>query len=359
MSPDEIRGQSVVEVTKTVLSISSRDDSCIDAKMGCISPKELCKTCGKQMNECNGHFGHIELGAHMFHPFFINELFRTVKFSCPLCCAYYSSKQRDCARCNAIMGTWSRKLRRRDRFGVKDKFEYTYTERQTGRTIVLKPTTSVLHKILKHIGRQDLLLSVLPVAPLCVRPTISMQNSPSKFTFDPLTQSYVSVVREACMLKTFLKYHQAQHIVKSQWRRTQDAVYQIYDTSRLADNKGQALQGLRQRLDGKQGRFRKNLLGTSRAFSFRLFFFFFFFFSPLFSFLHREAGGLLRPDGHHGRPLSGPRPNRCAEINCHAVDEICDGDSLQHLDSPREDTHRAERAGGCALRYQCEPQGGV
>jgi len=259
MSPDEVRGRSVVEVTKTILSMTTRQNSCIDPKMGCIGPKECCGTCGMPMNRCNGHFGHIELGTFMFHPFFINEVSRNIKFSCPLCCAYYSTKQRDCSRCNSIMGSWSRKLRRRDKFGIRDKFEYTYTERLTGHTKVKKPTTSVIHSILKQIGKENLLLLVLPVAPLSIRPTISTSKS-TKCTYDPLTQSYVLVVRESSMLKTFLKYHQATHIIKHQWRRTQDAVYQIYDTSRITDN-GQGVQGIRQRLDGKQGRFRQNLLG--------------------------------------------------------------------------------------------------
>jgi len=242
-----------------VLSMTSRGDSCLDSKMGCLGPKEQCGTCGKPMHACNGHFGHIELGAFLFHPFFINEVFRTIKFSCPLCCAYYEAKQRDCVKCNSIMGKWTRKLRRRDKFGIRDKFEYTYTERQTGYTKVMKPTTSVVHAILKQVNKENLLLSVVPVAPLCVRPTISMSGC-SKHTYDPLTLTYALVVRESSMLKTFLKYHQAPHIIKHQWRRTQDAVYQIYDTSRLADN-GQGVQGLRQRLDGKQGRYRKHLLG--------------------------------------------------------------------------------------------------
>ena len=230
MSPDEVRGRSVVEVTKTILSMTTRQNSCIDPKMGCIGPKECCGTCGMPMNRCNGHFGHIELGTYMFHPFFINEVSRNIKFSCPLCCAHYSTKQRDCSRCNSIMGLWSRKLRRRDKFGIRDKFEYTYTERLTGHTKVKKPTTSVIHSILKQIGKENLLLLVLPVAPLSIRPTISTSNS-TKCTYDPLTQSYVLVVRESSMLKTFLKYHQAPHIIKHQWRRTQDAVYQNYDTS--------------------------------------------------------------------------------------------------------------------------------
>jgi DNA-directed RNA polymerase II subunit RPB1 len=260
MTPDEVRGQSVVEITKAVLSMSNRENTCIDPKMGCIGPKDLCNTCRKPMNTCNGHFGHIELGTYIFHPFFINELFRTVKFSCPLCRAYYPTKQRDCTRCNSIMGSWSRKLRKRDKFGIKDKFEYLYTERQTGHTKIIKPVTSVLYEILRHVGKENLLLSVLPVAPLCVRPTIISGSSRAKNTFDPLTLSYVLVVRESSMLKTFLRYHQAPHIIKHQWRRTQDAVYQIYDTSKLTDN-GQGVQGLRQRIDGKQGRFRQNLLG--------------------------------------------------------------------------------------------------
>lgn len=261
MTADEVRQRSVIEVTKSALSHSNRAHTCVDPHLGCFSSRHFCGTCSSPINECMGHFGHIELGAYLYHPYFINEVFKLLKYSCPLCCTHYKSKKRDCDNCGSIIGSWVRKLRKHDKFGIKDKFEYRYTERTTGSVKLTKPTTTTVYNILKKCGKQDLLLSVIPVAPLAIRPTTIMKNNTC--TYDPLTHSYSLVVREAAILKTFIKYQQPAHIVKHQWRRTQDAVYKIYDTSRLQSGgqNNNNLQGLRQRLDGKQGRFRKNLLG--------------------------------------------------------------------------------------------------
>lgn len=279
MAADEIRGRSVVEVTKTVLSLAHREDTCLDPRMGCMSSNERCVTCGSSANECPGHFGHIELGTHFYHPYFITELYRTIKHSCPLCRTYHPKASKDCTRCGAIAGTWSRRLRRHAKSGFKDKLQYTYTERSTGHVNVVNPSTDAICAILKQCGKETLLLSVLPVPPMCMRPSIVMSASAdgaSKCSHDSLTLAYVLIVRESTMLKTFMKYRQAAHILKHQWRRVQDAVYQIYDTSRtvrdsFAGSSASMVgaQGIRQRLDGKQGRFRQNLLGKRTDFSAR------------------------------------------------------------------------------------------
>lgn len=38
-----------------------------DPKLGSIDRGRSCATCGEDMQECPGHFGHIELATPVFH----------------------------------------------------------------------------------------------------------------------------------------------------------------------------------------------------------------------------------------------------------------------------------------------------
>lgn len=84
MTSDDIRATSVVQVTSTatgpdvVHGINSR-------LMGVVDPVSACDTCHLLHRDCQGHYGHIELGQKIPHP----ELFRNALYIasivCPLC----------------------------------------------------------------------------------------------------------------------------------------------------------------------------------------------------------------------------------------------------------------------------------
>lgn len=40
----------------------------LDPRMGTIDRNFKCQTCGENMTECCGHFGHVELVKPVFHP---------------------------------------------------------------------------------------------------------------------------------------------------------------------------------------------------------------------------------------------------------------------------------------------------
>jgi DNA-directed RNA polymerase beta' subunit len=102
-----------------------------------------------------------------------------------------------------------------------------------------------------------LLTTVLPVLPLVARPSIMYK---SKWMHSSLSHTYCAIVKENEVLQAFLQQGQPPHIIQTQWRRTQNAIYNLYDVKPNATDRIYR-EGLRQRLDGKQGRFRKNLMG--------------------------------------------------------------------------------------------------
>jgi len=44
-----------------------REKGLNDPKLGSIDRQFMCATCGENMSECPGHFGHIELAVPVFH----------------------------------------------------------------------------------------------------------------------------------------------------------------------------------------------------------------------------------------------------------------------------------------------------
>ena len=116
----------------------------------------------------------------------------------------------------------------------------------------------------QHQPREWLLTTVLPVIPIVARPLVRSRDMHSH---NSLTLTYSNIVKEKRLLAIFLKQNRAQHIIKQQQTRLQNTVYKIYDVKN--QNEGKYLEGIRQRLDSKQGRFRKNLLGKRCDFSAR------------------------------------------------------------------------------------------
>ena len=39
----------------------------LDPRMGVTDKMSACKTCGKKVTECAGHFGHVDFGLPIFH----------------------------------------------------------------------------------------------------------------------------------------------------------------------------------------------------------------------------------------------------------------------------------------------------
>ena len=87
MGPDEIRDNSVVEVTKH--ETYDKDIPVIkglfDSRMGTTDMGKVCNTCGLSNKECPGHFGHIELARPVYNYHFIDVTMKVLKCVCFRC----------------------------------------------------------------------------------------------------------------------------------------------------------------------------------------------------------------------------------------------------------------------------------
>uniref|UniRef100_A0A182QAF2 DNA-directed RNA polymerase subunit n=1 Tax=Anopheles farauti TaxID=69004 RepID=A0A182QAF2_9DIPT len=85
---EDIRKISVMQVTMP----RSFDDMSIPIRGGLYDPTmgpslndEICLTCSRDINMCEGHFGHIELGLAVFNPCFVRSVFSLLRVSCNSC----------------------------------------------------------------------------------------------------------------------------------------------------------------------------------------------------------------------------------------------------------------------------------
>lgn len=108
-----------------------------------------------------------------------------------------------------------------------------------------------------------MILTVLPVIPPDLRPMVQLDGG--RFATSDLNDLYRRVVNRNNRLKHLIKLQAPEVIVRNEMRMLQEAVDSLLDNSRRG--KATSLRGSRQlkslsdMLKGKQGRFRRNLLG--------------------------------------------------------------------------------------------------
>ena len=88
ISPDEIRQMSA---TKIITADTYNDDGfpidagLMDTHLGVIEPGLMCKTCGHKVDECPGHFGHIDLAMPVIHVGYVKEIKKLLQATCKSC----------------------------------------------------------------------------------------------------------------------------------------------------------------------------------------------------------------------------------------------------------------------------------
>jgi len=177
----------------------------------------------------------------MFNPLFADYVWKIVRNSCWNC-----FRPRAC-RCGAAHGVWKRQRRT----ATTPMAFWCELEHQHATL-----TAVDVFAILKHAGKSDLMLTCMPVAPPVVRPSRWRAGG---WCHDALTYAYTSVVRENGQLLGFIRQKVAPHVVQAQVTRLQEAIDKVY----LPTTGDRPTQGFRGRLDGKQGRFRQNLMASA------------------------------------------------------------------------------------------------
>ena len=310
LSPNDIRKLSVVEVQ----TADTYDEDGVpivsglmDGRLGTLEPRQKCKTCGNAASTCPGHFGHIELAEPVVHVSFSKIIHRLLSVTCRNCGRillspekidrYNTRLEEEKQRMSIVPDTVydeifkdAKKVQECPHCGTRQHpIEHVkptgYHELIEGGAVKLAP--SVVRERLERITDDDLrllgmdpkaarpewtILQVLPVAPVTVRPSITLESGIR--SEDDLTHKLVDIIRINQKLKEALESGVPVNIIQELHELLQYHVTTYFDNEvsglpPARHRSGRALKTLCQRLKGKEGRFRGNLSGKRVDFSAR------------------------------------------------------------------------------------------
>lgn len=304
LSPEDIRKMSV---TKIVTPDTYDEDGypieagLMDPRLGVIDPGLRCRSCGSKGGDCQGHFGHINLARPVVHVGFADTIHKILRSTCHSCGrVMLSPTERE-----DILERIEAKLQNEENITDLVKEVYTTARRdkcphcdeEQEEVKIDKPvsivegdyklTASEVREWLEKIPEEDYLLlgvnpevarpewmvlTVLPVPPVTVRPSITLETG--ERSEDDLTHKLVDILRINQRLKENMEAGAPQLIVEDLWELLQYHVTTYFDNEASGvpparHRSGRPLKTLAQRLKGKEGRFRSNLSGKRVNFSAR------------------------------------------------------------------------------------------
>ncbi len=291
-SPEAIRKMSVVKV---VVPDTYNDDGypidggLMDQRMGIIDPGLRCKTCGGTVYTCPGHFGHVDLVRPVLHSEFARVVATILKMTCSSCSRLLYKKKDgadDISELSDEEAGALKKVKVCPHCGAKQediKFEKPTTIMEGKRVLLPIEIRERLSKIPnedlrllgldpEHARPEWMVLTVLPVPPVQMRPSIIMETG--ERSEDDLTHKLVDIIRINQRLEANLNAGAPQLIIEDLWELLQYHVTTYFNNESAnippaRHRSGRPLKTLSQRLKGKEGRFRYNLSGKRVNFSAR------------------------------------------------------------------------------------------
>ena len=310
LDPETIRKMSVT----AVITADTYDEDgmpirsgLMDRRLGTIEPGVRCETCGNLIDSCPGHFGHIELARPVIHVGFVKIIHQLLRATCRNCGRlllpqdeiekYKARMKRYRERWKALSLKLANMILKKamdveecphchaTQYKIKlEKPTTFYEEREEG---YIRLTPSEIRARLERIPDEDLelvginpktarpewfVLTVLPVPPVCVRPSITLESGVR--SEDDLTHKLVDIIRINERLRENIEAGAPQPIIEDLWELLQYHVTTYFDNEvpgipPAKHRSGRPLRTLAQRLKGKEGRFRGSLSGKRVDFSAR------------------------------------------------------------------------------------------
>ncbi|KAL9655009.1 hypothetical protein ABK040_008793 [Willaertia magna] len=317
---------------ETMENSKPKEGGLMDLRMGTIDPHLSCLTCGGNANECPGHFGHIRIHP-VFNVLFINttvKVLQSVCFHCGMLLADKNSlqfskakkfmnprkrfkemidlcKKDKCIISTApqgkegeqttdgnIAGDGSTYQPRNGCGGLQPKiskeglkiyaqFKKEGVENQTKQELTAERVLQIFKRIsdedLEYLGFNPdfarpewMILTCLPVPPPQVRP--SVHHGSSDRSEDDLTHKLADIIKANALLqrseKGGMPQHQMEEMVKTlQYHCATYVNNELPGVPTSTTKSGRPLKSIRQRLKGKEGRVRGNLMGKRVDFSAR------------------------------------------------------------------------------------------
>lgn len=311
LSPEEIRNGSVAEITSRDTYINNKPviGGLFDPRMGVLEPGLICPTDGLDYMQTPGYFGHIELARPVFYIQYLSTILKICRCVCFKCSKLLVSKEKykqalkmaGEARWKYVFSLAS-KIKRcgediDDGCGClqpnkirKDGLATIYAEWKndtSGEDIVIKLTVEMILKIFKRISDEDvsfmgfsptwsrpdwMICQVLAVPPPAVRP--SVKHDAQQRSEDDLSHILVNIIKTNKTLQEKIQNNAPANVIDDwttvlQYYIATQVDNKIPGVASVAQRSGRPLKSIKDRLNGKSGRMRANLMAKRVDFSAR------------------------------------------------------------------------------------------
>lgn len=294
LSPESLRKISVLKVETNDLYEKGvpKPGGLCDLRLGTTDRQFKCHTCNGDILTCPGHFGHIDLIVPVYHISFMKTVIKVLQCVCLECSRvlndapchmkrdekrfkylYEKCKKCDtCPHCEADQPKYS-----------FDAYKI-YMEREDAKQVVsAKQALYILKRMVdadveylgfdpEHGHPKSMILTVVPVSPPQVRPSIVMDTSLR--SQDDLTHKLSEIIRSNQNLAKHLEGNSSENTLQEFLNLLQFHVNTLIDNEipgqpQATQRTGRPIKGISQRLKAKGGRIRGNLMGKRVNFSAR------------------------------------------------------------------------------------------
>jgi len=317
LSPDEIRRGSVAEITSRDTYINNKPviGGLFDPRMGVLEPGLICPTDGLDYMKTPGYFGHIELARPVFYIQYLNTIMKILRSVCIKCSKLKISKEnyKQAMKMNAderwnyVFQLASKVTRCGDDsddgcgclqpkkikkeglatlFAEWDNINGLNNDDDPDK-LNMKLTPEIVLKIFRRISDDDvnfmgfspvfsrpdwMVCQVLAVPPPAVRPSIKMDGQ--QRSEDDISHILVNIIKANKTLQEKMQENANTTIVDDwhtvlQYYVATQVDNKIPGVASVAQRSGRPLKSIKERLNGKGGRVRGNLMGKRVDFSAR------------------------------------------------------------------------------------------
>lgn len=292
LSSDEIKDMSVCHVNNTK---KTGTGSLYDPRMGTTESGNNCVTCGEDASKCYGHFGHISLNTSILHPLYYKHIIHVLSCVCFKCFRCRLTKEHvtlqgldkskkykkflqileKCKKTNVCSHSDCLSDQPRIRMcpttndilmSYDDKFEHK-----------LELSVYQIEKIFKNVPDEDMVLMGfdpainhiknyiirnLPVLPPMDRPFVRVG---SNIWDDDITVQYMEIIKLNNALEELNKLPH-ENVIKIK-KITNSIRFRIQTTFNNSQCKAKhttnarPIKGIKERLTGKEGQIRNNMMG--------------------------------------------------------------------------------------------------
>lgn len=316
LSPDEIRRGSVAEITSRDTYVNNKPvvNGLFDPRMGVLEPGLVCPTDGLDHMQTPGYFGRIELARPVYYIQYLPTVIKILRCVCFKCSKLLVSKEKnkhlldlDAHERWGLVFAMASKVKRcgedtTDGCGCKQPAKIRKEGLATvsadwenveglgpedAQNLNMAVTPEIALKILRRISDEDvafmgfspvfsrpdwMVCQVLAVPPPAVRP--SVKHDSQQRSEDDISHIIVNILKANKTLQEKIQANAPANVTDDWTTVLQYYVATLVDNkipgvAAVAQRSGRPLKSIKERLNGKQGRVRGNLMGKRVDFSAR------------------------------------------------------------------------------------------